>query len=188
MIYTNHYASPLGEILLAADDLGLTGLWFTEGQKHMGLGLSPDAREHASPFFDEARRWLDAYFTGRDPGFTPMLHLVGTEFRNRVAELLLEIPYGQTATYGDIARRIAAGRGLARMSARAVGNAVGHNAISLIIPCHRVVGSDGSLTGYAGGIEKKARLLALEGIDPAKLCIPKPERFICDGRADRAVR
>lgn len=163
MIYTNRYASPLGGILLAADDRGLTGLWFTEGQIHMGLGLSLDAREHASPFFDEARRWLDVYFSGRDPGFTPPLHLVGTEFRNRVAGLLLEIPYGETATYGDIARRLAAERGLAHMSCRAVGGAVGRNPVSLIVPCHRVVGSDGSLTGYGGGLERKAALLRLEG-------------------------
>ena len=162
MIYTQRCASPLGEILLAADDQGLTGLWFMEGQKHLGQGLSPAAVECASPCFDQARRWLDIYFSGRDPGFTPPLHLVGTEFRNRVGEILLQIPYGRTVTYGEIARRIAAERGDGHMSSRAVGGAVGKNPISLIVPCHRVVGSDGSLTGYGGGLWRKEKLLELE--------------------------
>ena len=162
MIYTHHCSSPLGQILLAADDEGLTGLWFVENQRHRGLGLAPEAVEHDSPFFDDAKRWLDIYFSGRDPGFTPKLHLVGTPFRNRVGALLLEIPYGQTTTYGEIARRIAAERGDAQASARAVGGAVGKNPISLIVPCHRVLGSDGSLTGYGGGLERKVALLRLE--------------------------
>ena len=141
MIYTCRYASPLGGILLAADDVGLTGLWFTENQRHLGEGLSPEAVERPSPYFDAAVRWLDVYFTGRDPGFTPPLHLTGTEFRNRVGEILLEIPYGETTTYGEIARRVAEARGLAKMSSRAVGGAVGRNPISLIVPCHRVLGT-----------------------------------------------
>ena len=164
MRHTHRYQSPLGEILLAADDVGLTGLWFVENQRHMGEGLSPEAEEKPSPFFDEAVRWLDIYFAGRDPGFTPTLHLTGSAFRNRVGALLLEIPYGQTVTYGDLARAIARERGLERFSSRAVGGAVGHNPISLIVPCHRVIGSDGSLTGYGGGIERKTALLKLEGI------------------------
>lgn len=164
MIYTHHYPSPLGEIILAADDIGLTGLWFTENKRHMGEGLSKDAVERPSPFFDGAVRWLDIYFSGRDPGFTPQLHLTGSAFRNRVGELLLQIPYGTTATYGEIARVIARERGVERFSSRAVGGAVGHNPISLIVPCHRVIGSDGSLTGYGGGIERKIALLKLEGI------------------------
>jgi len=163
MIYTSHCPSPLGEILLAADDQGLTGLWFAENQRHLCLGLSPDAEERPSPFFDEARRWLEVYFSGRDPGFTPTLHLTGPDFRVRVEEILLAIPYGQTATYGQIARQIASERGVERMSARAVGGAVGRNPISLIVPCHRVVGSGGSLTGYGGGIDRKIALLKLEG-------------------------
>ncbi len=164
MRHTHRYQSPLGEILLAADDVGLMGLWFVENQRHMGEGLSPEAEEKPSPFFDEAVRWLDIYFAGRDPGFTPTLHLTGSAFRNRVGALLLEIPYGQTVTYGDLARAIARERGLERFSSRAVGGAVGHNPISLIVPCHRVIGSDGSLTGYGGGIERKTALLKLEGI------------------------
>lgn len=164
MIYTHRYTSPLGEIILAADDIGLTGLWFAENQRHMGEGLSKDAAERPSPFFDEAISWLDSYFSGRDPGFTPPLHLTGSDFRNRVGQLLLKIPYGKTTTYGEIARAIARERGVERFSSRAVGGAVGHNPISLIVPCHRVIGSDGSLTGYGGGIERKIALLELEGI------------------------
>lgn len=169
MLYTSRCASPLGEILLAADDLGLTGLWFAQNQRHLGLGLDPNAEERPSPFFDEACRWLEVYFSGRDPGFTPPLHLTGPDFRVQVEELLLTVPYGQTTTYGAIAAQIARERGLARMSARAVGGAVGRNPISLIVPCHRVLGTNGSLTGYGGGLDRKRALLALEGIDmPAK--------------------
>ncbi len=163
MLYTNRCQSPLGKILLAADDQGLTGLWFAENQRHLVMGLSPDAEERPSPFFDEARRWLEIYFAGRDPDFTPTLHLTGPDFRVRVGEILLTIPYGQTATYGEIAAQIAAERGLERMSARAVGSAVAKNPISLIVPCHRVVGANGSLTGYGGGIDRKIALLKLEG-------------------------
>ena len=165
MIYTHRYSSPLGEIILAADDIGLTGLWFVENQRHMGEGLSPEAVERPSPFFDEAVRWLDIYFSGRDPGFTPPLHLTGSAFRNQVGELLLQIPYGQATTYGEIAQTIARERGVGRFSSRAVGGAVGHNPISLILPCHRVLGSNGSLTGYGGGLERKVALLKLEGIE-----------------------
>jgi len=128
--------------------------------------------------FDQTRRWLDLYFSGREPGFTPALNPVGSAFRRAVWEILLKIPYGKTTTYGQIARKIAAARGLAKMSAQAVGGAVGHNEISIIIPCHRVVGAHGSLTGYAGGIDRKIKLLQLEGIDmrgfftPAKSTAP----------------
>ena len=152
----------MGEILLAADDEGLTGLWFKENQKHLGLGLSENAVECDLPVFEDAARWLDIYFSGRDPGFTPRLHLTGSAFRNRVAEIMLEIPYGKTVTYGEIAGRIACERGTERMSCRAVGGAVGKNPISLIVPCHRVIGRDGSLTGYGGGLERKAALLRME--------------------------
>ena len=165
MIYTSHHPSPLGEILLAADDEGLTGLWFVENQRHMGEGLSASAEARPSPFFEEAVRWLDVYFSGRDPGFTPTLHLTGSAFRRRVGELLLRIPYGGTATYGELARMIARERGIGRMSSRAVGGAIAHNPISLIVPCHRVLGSDGRLTGYGGGLERKRALLKLEGIE-----------------------
>jgi len=165
MIYTHRYSSPLGQILLAADDEGLTGLWFVENQRHMGEGLMANAREYPSPFFDEASRWLDIYFSGRDPGFTPTLHLTGPDFRRHVGELLLQIPYGTTATYGELARTIARARGIEHFSSRAVGGAVGHNPISLIVPCHRVLGSSGQLTGYGGGLARKVALLKLEGIE-----------------------
>ena len=157
MDYVHHYSSPLGGITMASGGEALTGLWF-DGQKH--FALPPDHEERDLPVFRQADRWLDHYFSGSAPDFTPRLAPEGTPFRRAVWELLLTIPYGQTMTYGEIAGRIAAQTG--RTSPRAVGGAVARNPISLIIPCHRVVGADGSLTGYAGGPEKKRRLLALE--------------------------
>lgn len=171
MQYTSAYQSPLGAILLAADDIGLTGLWF-EGQKYYAGSIGPEHEEKEIPVFGEVKRWLDIYFSGKEPGFTPPLHITGTPFQLSVWENLLEIPYGRTSTYGKIAKHIAYGKGLPHMSAQAVGGAVGHNEISIIVPCHRVVGINGSLTGYAGGIDKKTRLLALEGADMDKLFAP----------------
>lgn len=159
MEYTCQYASPLGGILLSADEAGLTGLWF-EGQRH--FPRAPGAAREEKAIFEQAVSWLDLYFSGREPDFTPPLHPTGTEFQLAVWRLLLEIPYGQTTTYGVLARRLAEQRG--RVSARAVGGAAGRNPIALLVPCHRVVGADGSLTGYAGGLDRKARLLALEGV------------------------
>ncbi len=164
MQYISHYSSPLGDILLAADSVGLTGLWF-EGQKYFALNLDKEHEEKEIPSFAEAKRWLDIYFSGKEPDFSVPLHFTGTEFQNEVWELLLAIPYGQTTTYGELARRIAGKRGVKHMSAQAVGGAVGHNNISVIVPCHRVVGTNGSLTGYAGGIDKKIKLLELEKAD-----------------------
>ena len=158
MIFTQHYESPLGGILLAADDIGLTGLWF-EGQKYFARTLDAVHQEQETAVLSEARRWLDVYFGGQEPDFTPPLHPAGSAFQQEVWALLRRIPCGQTTTYGALAKQLAAERGLSRMSAQAVGGAVGHNVISIIIPCHRVVGTDGSLTGYAGGIDKKAGLL-----------------------------
>ena len=154
MQYISHYHSPLGDILLAADSAGLTGLWF-EGQKYFALYLDKEHEEKELPVFEEAKRWLDIYFSGKNPDFQVPLHFTGTDFQNEVWEILYAIPYGQTTTYGEIAAQLAKKRGLPRMSAQAVGGAVGHNEISIIVPCHRVVGASGSLTGYAGGIEKK---------------------------------
>lgn len=162
MQYTSHYPSPLGGILLAADDAGLTGLWF-EGQKYFALGLDKDCVANEIPLFETAKRWLDLYFSGAVPNFTVPLHITGTAFQKEVWEILSAIPYGQTTTYGEIAKRLAVKRGLPHMSAQAVGGAVSRNKISILIPCHRVTGSDGSLTGYAGGIDKKQALLILEG-------------------------
>lgn len=160
MIWTQSYHSPLGGILLAADEAGLTGLWF-EGQKYCAANLPEETIRQESEVLAAAGRWLDCYFSGRCPGFTPPLHPAGSAFRQAVWSILLQIPYGQTTTYGEIARRLSQQRGAA-VSAQAVGGAVGHNPISLIIPCHRVVGAGGSLTGYAGGIGRKKALLALE--------------------------
>lgn len=164
MTFTQHYDSPLGGILLAADEIGLTGLWF-DGQKYFARGLSSEQEERELPVLLEAKRWLDIYFTGKEPEFLPPLHSIGSAFRRSVWEILLQIPYGRTTTYGEIARLLSEKRGLTRMSAQAVGGAVGHNAISIIIPCHRVVGTNGSLTGYAGGVDKKMKLLELEHAD-----------------------
>lgn len=172
MRYTHRYDSPLGGILLTADDEGLTGLWF-DGQKDFARSPGPEQDKNNLPVFGQAFTWLDTYFSGRKPDFTPPLHLSGTAFQNEVWRLLLEIPRGQTTTYGELARQIAARRGRSHMSAQAVGGAVARNEISIIIPCHRVVGTDGSLTGYAGGIDRKIRLLTLEGADMARLFVPK---------------
>ena len=164
MEYTAHYDSPLGGITLSSDGEALLGLWF-DGQKLFASKLAPDHEARALPVFDLAKRWLEVYFGGRDPGFTPPLKMKTTAFRHAVWEILLTIPFGRTMTYGEIAAELARRNGLPRMSAQAVGGAVGHNPISLIVPCHRVVGADGSLTGYGGGLERKRRLLALEGAD-----------------------
>ena len=161
MDFTHRFNSPLGGITLASDGEALTGLWF-DGQKYFAASLEKEHEERMLPVFDLADKWLNLYFSGSEPGFLPPLLMRTTEFRKNVWEILLTIPYGKTMTYGEIADRIAAGRGLSRMSAQAVGGAVAHNAISLMIPCHRVVGMDGSLTGYAGGLEKKIWLLEME--------------------------
>ena len=162
MNFTARYRSPLGGITIASDGEALTGLWF-EGQKYFAATLSTDTSENPDlPVFRQTRLWLDRYFGGEIPDFTPKLKMRGSTFRRQVWQKLLEIPYGHTVTYGEIARAIARENGLERMSAQAVGNAVGHNPIALIIPCHRVLGSDGSLTGYAAGTDKKAFLLDLE--------------------------
>lgn len=161
MISIQHYNSPLGRMLLAADEIGLTGLWF-DGARYCADGLSPDCIEAETSILSTAKQWLDRYFAGQRPDVTPPLHPIGTEFRQAVWAALLQIPYGQTVTYGELAQKLANERGLAAMSAQAVGGAVGHNRISILIPCHRVIGANGSLIGYAGGIDRKRQLLALE--------------------------
>ena len=167
MEYTHHYDSPLGAITMASDGEALTGLWF-DGQRLFAETLSPEHEEKPLPVFDLTDRWLDNYFSGRQPDFTPPLKMKATPFRRAVWEILLTIPYGRTVTYGQIADLLASAKDLPRTSARAVGGAVGRNPISLVIPCHRVVGADGAMTGYAGGVEKKRRLLALEGVNIEK--------------------
>ena len=167
MTYTYHYDSPLGGITLSSNGTELTGLWF-DGQKYFG-----DTLPKENCILKDALRWLDIYFSGKAPDFTPSLCMQTTPFRKSVWEIMLTIPFGKTMTYGEIADRIAKQKGLSKMSAQAVGGAVGHNSISLIIPCHRVVGTNGSLTGYAGGIEKKVQLLTLEKTDMSLFFVPK---------------
>ena len=159
--YTSVYSSELGDILLAADESGLTGLWFF-GQSYFADTLPTEQIAQETPILTQAREWLDEYFSGKEPDFTPTLHPIGSPFRQAVWKLLLQIPYGQTTTYGEIARQLEKLQNRPHMSAQAVGGAVGHNGISIIIPCHRVVGTKGSLTGYAGGLDKKMALLELE--------------------------
>lgn len=172
MEYVTHYESPLGRILLAADSAGLTGLWF-EGQKYYAQSLRPEHVERELPVFKEVKNWLDIYFSGGQPDYMPPVHMTGTDFQIKIWEILRQIPYGEVVTYGEIAYKIAEQMGRSHMSAQAVGSAVGHNKISIIIPCHRVVGTNGSLTGYAGGINRKIELLSLEKVDMSALFIPK---------------
>ena len=172
MTYTNHYDSPLGGITLSSNGTELTGLWF-DGQKYFGDTLPKHYEEKSLPIFEQSARWLNIYFSGKAPDITKPLSMQTTPFRKAVWEVMLTIPFGKTMTYGEIAKRIAQQRGLSKMSAQAVGGAVGHNSISLIIPCHRVVGTNGSLTGYAGGIEKKVQLLTLEKTDMSLFFVPK---------------
>lgn len=163
MIHTAYYDAPYGRYVMAAEDGALTGLWL-EGQKYFPSDLPEPSGEEAE-IFARTRRWLDAYFAGRQPEVSALPTAPrGSAFAQSVWQLLLEIPYGQTVTYGQLAKRLAEQRGLTRMSAQAVGGAVGHNPISVIIPCHRVLGAKNRLTGYAGGLDVKTFLLKLEGI------------------------
>ena len=173
MLYTTTYHSPVGGLMLAEKDGAIAGLWM-EGQKYFLGSLKEEIKEKSdSVVLNQAKEWLDRYFRGEKPSASELrLAPEGSEFRKEVWKILCEIPYGELTTYGEISKKIAAGRGLERMSAQAVGGAVGHNPISIIIPCHRVVGSDGSLTGYAGGLTKKIQLLTMEGVDMKKLFIP----------------
>lgn len=172
MHYTSIYQSPVGEILLAADETGVVGLWFKDG-KYYAHCLDEEHKPKETPIIQDLKRWLDIYFEGREPNFTPPLHMTGTQFQIEVWNILREIPYGKTTTYKEIAKKIARNRGIQRMSAQAVGTAVGKNNISLIVPCHRVVGTNHSLAGYAGGIDKKITFLKLEGAYRDEYFIPK---------------
>lgn len=165
MYYMSEYDSPLGSLTLAADGESLVGLWL-EGQKYFESTIKEEARKKEElPIFTMTKNWLDSYFAGEMPVIAKLpLEPMGGEFRQEVWKLLCDIPYGQVTTYGEIAKKVAKRLGRESMSAQAVGGAVGHNPISIIIPCHRVIGTDGSLTGYAGGIDKKIWLLAHEGV------------------------
>ncbi len=155
MTYIHDYSSPVGRILLAANEKSLTGLWFY-GAKYFAAGIESERTEVLTPVLEQTERWLDIYFSGHELDFVPPLKLNGSAFRRSVWDELMKIPYGQTSSYGEIALRLGVN------SEQAVGGAVGHNPISIIVPCHRVLGADGSLTGYAAGVDKKMRLLELE--------------------------
>lgn len=166
MLYTMNYSSPVGKLLLAERDGALAGLWI-EGQKYFPDLRPEETLENTdSAVLNQAGKWLDRYFRGEKPSVQELkLAPEGSEFRREIWKILCEIPYGEVTTYKKIAEKLARARGLDHMSAQAVGGAIAHNPISIIIPCHRVLGTDGSLTGYAGGIEKKIQLLQLEGVD-----------------------
>ena len=172
MIDTGRYESPLGVITLACDESSIIGLWF-QGQAYFGSTLPEKPEATGSSLLTDAKRWLDIYFSGREPDFLPPLRYDSTAFRNLIYTILLTIPYGKTMTYGEIAAEAARRLGVPRLSARAVGGAVGHNPISLMIPCHRVVGADGGPTGYAGGIARKKQLLELERADIHRPFVPE---------------
>ena len=174
MNYYSCVTTPIGNITIASGGEALTGLWF-DGQKYDRDGLDSNCMQGDLPIFEETKEWLSHYFSGQEPKKRPLLQLSGTPFQQLVAQIMSEIPYGQVVTYGEIATQVSKQLGREHMSAQAIGNAVGHNPISLLIPCHRVVGADGSLTGYAGGVWRKKYLLELEGIDlkGAGLYLPK---------------
>lgn len=163
MTYIYRYQSPIGDMTAFSDGTALTALHFN-GQKYSSGLLNEEYEEKMLPVFEQTRRWLDLYFDRKVPDFMPRIFLSGTQFRMEVWDILSKIPYGRTITYGDIAKQIARQRGIPRMSAQAAGQAVGHNPVAILIPCHRVVGTGGKLTGYAGGLDKKKALLELEGI------------------------
>ena len=173
MYCKTNYDSPVGRLLIAGDESGLAGLWL-EGQKYYSAGIAREIEEkNDSAVLISAKNWLGRYFAGEKPNISELsLNPAGSDFRQEVWQILCEIPYGEYITYGDIAKKITAKSGKV-MSGQAVGGAVGHNPISIIIPCHRVVGVNGSLTGYAGGIDKKIKLLKHEGADISRLHIPK---------------
>ncbi len=176
MLYTANYNSPVGNLLLAEKNGALAGIWI-EGQKyHPSTGKGeqePMAPKENSKVLLQAKDWLDRYFAGEKPDVSGIpLAPAGSAFRQDVWKLLCEVPYGEVTTYGEIAKKMAKRKGIAQMSAQAAGGAVSHNPIAIIIPCHRVVGTNGSLTGYSGGIEKKIWLLSHEGIDINRYFIP----------------
>jgi methylated-DNA-[protein]-cysteine S-methyltransferase len=163
MEYIHRIKSPVGILTVSSDSQAISGLWM-EGQKYFAKTLEEDVLEQDLPLFEQVRQWLDVYFSGREPDFMLPLAPKGSPFQKSIWDNLLKIPYGQTTTYGALAKQFETENKGKRTSARAVGSAVGHNPVSILIPCHRVVGKNGSLTGYAGGIDKKIKLLQLEGM------------------------
>ena len=170
MYYITTYLSPVGLMTLASEGEALVGLWI-ENQKYFASTAPIERLEKDNlPVFISVKKWLDRYFAGENPKISELpLAPMGGEFRKKVWEILCDIPYGETITYGEIAKKLAANMNKPRMSSQAVGGAIGHNPISIIIPCHRVLGAKGSLTGYAGGVDKKLWLLTHEGVAIEKL-------------------
>ncbi len=180
MFYKTTYLSPLGNIMIAGDGKSVSGVWL-EGQKYFADTVLQDMKEKDDiPVFIKTKEWLNRYFAGENPSIDELpLAPQGNSFRQAVWKILCEIPYGKTITYGEIARKIAKQMNKTSMSAQAVGGAVGHNPVSIIIPCHRVVGAGGNLTGYAGGIDIKIKLLKLEGVDMSKFYDPSKKSRQC---------
>ena len=173
MYYSTTYESPLGIITLASDGDNLVGLWM-ERHRYRDIEAEEMTEKNDAPVFHAAKKWLDRYFAGEKTSVSELpTAAAGSEFRREVWSILCKIPYGEVVTYGSIAKKMALKMNKERMSSQAVGGAVGHNPISIIIPCHRVVGSNGSLTGYGGGIDVKIKLLQLEGVDMSGLFSPK---------------
>jgi methylated-DNA-[protein]-cysteine S-methyltransferase len=163
MEYIHKIKSPLGILTVSSDGQNISGLWI-EGQKYFAETLEKDVCEKNLPVFEHVQEWLAVYFSGREPGFMPPLAPKGSPFQKKVWDDLCKIPYGQTTSYGELAKQSELENSGKRTSPRAVGGAVGHNPISILIPCHRVIGKNGNLTGYAGGIANKIKLLELEGV------------------------
>jgi len=173
MMNVYEYESPLGTLILTSDDGEALTALYNKNQKYFPASLPEVDPKNVLLIFKETSKWLDVYFTGKNPDFTPKLAPKGTLFREKVWKILCEIPFGKVITYGEISKRLAKEMDLSTMSSQAVGGAVGHNPISIIIPCHRVVGAGGNLTGYAGGLPKKIKLLEIEGLDMNKFYLPK---------------
>lgn len=173
MYFKTDYSTPIGKVTLASTGEDIVGLWM-EGQKYHGGTVGKELVEKADlPVFAKGKKWLDSYFAGENPEISALpLAPIGGDFRQAVWQILCEIPYGETVTYGEIAKKMAQKLGKTSMSSQAVGGAVGHNPISIVIPCHRVVGAGGSLTGYAGGVAKKVKLLEHEGVELSRFYVP----------------
>lgn len=171
MKYISEYESPLGKLILISDGESLNELCFDYKDISKEFIINNDL-----PIFQTTKTWLDIYFSGNQPNFIPLIKTSGSDFRKLIGDIMLSIPFGQTVTYGEIAKTVAKKLGKDKMSAQAVGGAVGHNPVPIIIPCHRVIGANGNLTGYGGGIERKLRLLKLEKVDTANFFIPKNHR------------
>lgn len=178
MRHLSFYDSPLGRMFITSDEIGLTSVGFSN-QRFSYDDDDMEYEEGDSDSIRDGKRWLDIYFSDKEPLFLPPLHLIGTAFQKEVWEILLSIPYGCVATYGDIAKKTAENHNIEKMSSRAVGGAVGHNPISIIVPCHRVIGSGNNITGYGGGLERKLKLLSIEGYDISKLKMPRRIPSFC---------